>query len=83
MAAECMVSRTVNQPSGHRVEVDVENDPIEIALLVDRFRVVATLPQSPSAFLPSIESLTEPTLKILKPSRDGDRSAPNGEVIVV
>jgi hypothetical protein len=41
MAAECVVSRSVNQPSGHRVEVDVKNYAIKIALLVDRFRLVA------------------------------------------
>jgi len=78
-----MVDGTIDETSCHRVEMNVENDPIEVALLVDRFRVIAALPKGASPSSPSIEPLAEPALKVLKPSRYRDRPAPNGEVIVV
>jgi len=36
MAAIAIVSRSIDQTTGDRVEVDLENDAIEVALFIDR-----------------------------------------------
>jgi len=83
MAAEDVVGGSFHQPSGHRVEVDIEHDPVQVPLLIDWFRVIAALPQCPGSANAAIEASAECSLEVVEPLRDGHRSASDGEVVVL
>jgi hypothetical protein len=66
-----MISWVLHEPTRHRVEMDVENDPIQKPLFLDGLRLVAALPQCTGPFTASIEAPTERTLEVVKSIGDG------------
>ena len=61
----------------------VEDDPIEVGLLVNRFGLVSALPEGSGALPAPVEPLTEPTLEVVKPMGNWNGAAPNRKVIML
>ncbi len=49
MPGKGILLRVVHQTTIHRIEVNVENESIKIALVLDELRLVPALPQRPGS----------------------------------
>ena len=56
---EGILGRVIRQPTAYRVEVDVENQAIKIALVFNIFRLVSPLPETARSAEPPVEPAAE------------------------
>jgi hypothetical protein len=67
----------------YRVEVDVENQAIEIALVFNISRIVSPLPETARSAEPPVEPAAESVLDSMHPTPEGNRRGSNDQVEMV
>ena len=73
----------LHQPGIHRVEVDVQDQAIEIALIFNEFRFVSALPDAAGSAETPVEPAAESVLNTVHSAPKGDRRASDDKVEVL
>jgi hypothetical protein len=83
MTTKGILGRFVHQSGPYRIEMHIENQAIEIALVFNIFRLVSPLQEAACSAEPPVEPAAESVLDSVHPSPEGNRRGSNDQVEVV